>query len=123
MNWTVRKYNKVVESDDEHCEHLKVGDISAKAHAEADSFGHDTWYHMCPECKKQSDEFIANELLDCVDCGQQFARKNGIEWKHYEFSAAQGDEPLCICNDCRAKPRHQARVAEYVRMREEDSDY
>lgn len=46
----------------------------------------------------------------CHDCKKPFFKKDGIEWKWYDFYAAQGDEPLSICNQCRKGETHRHRV-------------
>lgn len=38
-------------------------------------------------------------------------RKDGAEWRWYDFYAPQGDEAPFICFACRALPKHLARVA------------
>lgn len=46
----------------------------------------------------------------CHDCKKPFFKKDGIEWKWYDFYAAEGDEPLFICNQCRKGEVHRHRV-------------
>jgi hypothetical protein len=43
---------------------------------------------------------------------KQFKQKDLTTWKWYDFYAAQGDEPLLLCKECRNGERHKKRVAE-----------
>ena len=115
MNWYVHKViGEVKQSDidralDGHCEHVTVG---MKVHlvGEQDSFGPVTRFLYCVECYNKAKEEEEEELVFCDDCGKEVPKKNTIEWKWYDFYAPQGDEPLTICNDCKAGEKHKKRV-------------
>lgn len=58
----------------------------------------------------------------CYDCKKPTFKKDGFEWKWYDFYAAQGDEPLFICNQCRKGEVHRHRVENDRRNAEEEED-
>lgn len=51
------------------------------------------------------------EDVVCCDCLKTVFVKDTTEWKPYDFYAPQGDEPLCICNECKGAKKHRERVA------------
>jgi hypothetical protein len=119
MNWFTRVSlaTSTVETKQEYadqdsvCEHVE-GDINL-AHAvrrEMDSLGSVGTYVCCKACDEQVDEEAGNEQCVCRDCKQPTKLKDGFNWRWYDFYAPQGDEPVFICNGCRDKPTHQARV-------------
>lgn len=93
------------------CEHV-VADPSllVAVNYENDTFGKEG-YCLCKECNDQAVEEEMNESATCRDCHQSVKKKDGIEWKWYDFHAPQGDIPLFICNSCVPKERHQNRLA------------
>lgn len=50
MNWNTSKANVVVTAEDDHCSHLKVGEVAANRSREMDSFGPVDSYCRCEAC-------------------------------------------------------------------------
>lgn len=98
-------------SEEGGCEHVE-NDINL-AHAlrrEMDSFGPVSSFVYCKACDEAIEEGEGNEERHCHDCKQPVKKKDGVEWRWYDFYAPQGDEPLFVCNGCRDKEPHQNRV-------------
>lgn len=115
MNWYVHGITKrVMKEDDDRCKHLKVGEVAPRYTAECDTFGRETYY-MCEKCYQALQEQLAKEDVTCNDCNGVFPRQDTIEWKWYDFDHRQGDEALCICNNCASLPRHLNRMEECKR--------
>lgn len=76
---------------------------------ENDSFGQEG-YCMCESCWTAAQAAEDEVEYVCEDCKQSVKLKDGRFWKWYDFSAAQGDEPLFICNTCRKGETHVNRV-------------
>jgi hypothetical protein len=97
---------------DSACEHVEA-DVNVAQYVlkENDSFGTVGSHVVCAECKKKAEEEEDNETYVCVDCKETKPQKEGIQWKWYDFYAAQGDTPMFVCDCCRPKEKHQARVA------------
>lgn len=120
MNWFTKEVVEHLSSEakqklldlDGGCGHVQ-GDITLAyvMHSEKDSFGPVSTHVVCKECNAAAEEEEDNEECTCRDCKQTIKKKDGIEWKCYDFYAPQGDEPLFICNVCRPKQPHQSRVA------------
>lgn len=92
------------------CEHVEADpSLLYKISYENDSFGREG-YCMCQACSEHADAEEDEEEVVCYDCEQTFKKKDTIAWKWYDFYAPQGDEPLTICQACRAAEKHQARV-------------
>lgn len=115
MNWfiTPKHIDSVTQRDidaalDGACEHVEVGKPGILV-GEQDSFGPVTRFLECPECRKASREQEDEELERCADCGKDYPRKEVVMWKWYDFYAASGDEPLCVCDGCRVKIKHRLR--------------
>lgn len=92
------------------CEHVEAN--SALLHMvayENDSCGREGMC-LCAPCSAQAQAQKDAELVTCNDCKQEFKTVDTISWKWYDFYAAQGDEPVCVCKECRGKPAHQRRV-------------
>lgn len=119
MNWFTRthishlslaqKQSKIEEHGG--CDHVEAD--ASLAHVvmfENDSFGREG-HVACKVCEDKADEEEGKEAVVCHDCKQDKEKKDTIEWKWYDFYAAQGDEPLIICDCCRGKEVHQNRVA------------
>lgn len=139
MNWFTRevvehlssKEKKTLLEQDSGCDHV-VGniDLAYTMHSEKDSFGPVSTHVVCKECDKAIDEEEGNQECTCRDCKQTVKKKDGIEWKWYDFYAPQGDEPIFVCKACRSQPPHQNRLAkdradyeaEFGRSDEDDSD-
>lgn len=129
MNWFTKEhignssleYKQKMVDQDGGCEHAEVdASVVAYVRYEKDSFGPVSSYACCEECDKKADEEEGNELHTCHDCNQDKPRKDGIEWKWYDFYAPQGDEPLFICNCCQKEPKHLQRVETDRRNYEEE---
>ncbi len=129
MNWFTKDYiantslehkQKMVDQDG-GCEHAEAdASVVAYVRYEKDSFGPVSSYACCAECDKRADEEEDNEIHTCHDCKQDKPQKDGIHWKWYDFYAAQGDEPLFICNCCRKEPKHLKRVEDDRRAHDEE---
>lgn len=111
MNWPVSKFGKKVTEEMEHCTHLKVGEVAYRVDAEYDSFGPLDFFAMCKECAEEQDRLAGEEEVTCDDCKGEFKKKDTIEWRWYDFYAAQGDEPVCLCIACSKAQKHLDRVA------------
>ena len=125
MNWFVSGVtNHKITEDDNYCKHLKIGAVARRYTAECDPWGRETYY-MCESCWEALQEEIRNEEVVCSDCHGTFLRKDVTEWRPWDFSAAEGDTPFIICNNCSSLPPHLNRV-EYDRemcRRECGDDY
>lgn len=99
---------------DAMCDHVQADrSIAVLAYVESDSFGTVGTYVVCRDCFKEKEEAEKQERIrgKCEDCGEAVKMADSIGWKWYDFYAAQGDEPLCICKACVDKSRHQSRVS------------
>lgn len=117
MNWFTKTYcgtfplERKVELLEEHggCDHVE-NDPSLMFCV---SYENDAWgregYCMCQSCTENAEEAEGQEMVTCHDCGQEFQKKDTIEWRWYDFYAPQGDEPLTICEGCRHKETHLER--------------
>ena len=95
------------------CEHVTENGL-AKAVGyfyERDSFGFVSVLICCEECREEIKKAEDATLVCCFDCKKQVLQGQTVAWKWYDFYAAQGDEPYIICNECRVKDTHKARVA------------
>lgn len=120
MNWftksvvagyTPAQKQKLLEQDS-GCEHVEQDiNLAYVLHSEKDSFGPVGTHLVCKACDDQAEEEEGNEERVCCDCKQTVKRKDGGEWRWYDFYAPQGDVPLFICNPCRSLPKHLQRVA------------
>ncbi|AFQ96572.1 hypothetical protein STRATTON_122 [Erwinia phage vB_EamM_Stratton] len=120
MNWHVHGITaKVMKEDHDRCKHLKVGQMATRYTAECDLFGRETYY-VCEPCYVKLQEELKQEEVTCSDCGGNFPRKQTTMWKWYDFDHLQGDEALCICDNCSSLPRHQNRVEQDKRNYEEE---
>lgn len=105
------------------CEHVeKDPSLMTRVSYENDSFGREG-YCMCQVCADAADEHDRLEEHTCSDCKGSFPAKDMVEWKWYDFYAAQGDQPLWICNTCRTKERHIQRVKKDRQEYEEEMSY
>jgi hypothetical protein len=109
-------------------------DAQAQAYAslnEDDSFGPLTRYVVCLDCYTQHIEDHNNQKTCCQDCKQLKLNRDMRQWKWYDFYAAQGDEPMDICNECWTQPKHVNRMAkdkadyraEMASYDDQDDDY
>ena len=94
------------------CDHVSAEDMcKAVGYGyESDSCGLVAAYICCQECCDAARKQEQEELVTCNDCGQRHPRKNVTAWKWYDFYAAQGDEPIEVCNGCWDQPKHQQRL-------------
>ena len=120
MNWFTREVveqlpaasKQELADADTCCTHVEKNiELAYTMHSEKDSFGPVSTHVVCKECDKAIDEEEDNRECTCHDCNQTVKKKDGIEWKWYDFYAAQGDEPLFICNACRVLDKHKQRRA------------
>lgn len=120
MNWNNRrgiahlsteKKQKLAE-EDSCCEHVEVDpSCAAWTSTENDSFGIVGRHVNCQACQEAADKEEEDELVVCHDCSKEVRKGETYEWKWYDFYGPQGDEPLVICDSCRAKPKHQERMS------------
>jgi hypothetical protein len=97
---------------DSGCEHVeKDVSLAFAMRSENDSFGPVSTFVCCQACDLKAEEAEGNEECVCHDCKTTVKKKDGIEWKWYDFHAPQGDEPYFICNTCRYLEKHRSRVA------------
>jgi hypothetical protein len=131
MNWFTRgaivgdaAYKTKLLNEDGGCEHVEKDiNLAAVLRREMDSFGPVSSYVCCQACDTKALEEEDNEECVCRDCGMTVKKKDGIEWRWYDFYAPQGDEALFICNACKVLPKHQNRVARDDQdRRDEDGD-
>jgi len=100
------------------CEHVEADhSLAVKVYTETDSFGPVGWYAVCWSCMEQHDKAEDEREVKCHDCGKYVPKKQTMEWKSWDFYAAQGDEPIVVCNTCRCAEKHKDRVAQ------DDYDY
>lgn len=103
---------KALLEQDAGCEHVEKDlNLATTLRSEVDSMGPVSTYLCCDACDAKAEEAEGNEEVGCDDCKNIVKRKDGIEWKWYDFYAAQGDEPYFICNTCRYLEKHRNRVA------------
>ena len=126
MNWFKHDYPtdpmKVVIMDSacEHCESdISQAFVIAK---EMDSFGPVASHVMCKACFAIAQEEEAKEEVFCADCKTTVLKSEALEWRWYDFYAAQGDEPRIICKTCWSLPKHQHRIERdrYQAQREDE---
>lgn len=125
MNWFTEEFDKnrisymAARPECDFCEHTEHDHSKIfVVTKEKDSFGDVGWYAQCEACYKSSQEDKEAEEVICHDCGKIVTRKEVREWKWYDFYAAQGDEPLLICEDCWNRPQHAERRKRDRRDRE-----
>jgi hypothetical protein len=119
MNWFTKRII-VSQSDEEKqkqlhhdggCEHVEADISLAYAnHREMDSFGTVGSWVCCKDCHEKAANAEGEETEVCRDCKTPTKRKEGFFWRWYDFYAAQGDEPVFVCNGCKDKPAHVERV-------------
>lgn len=105
-------YSSVIEGAD-LCEHAteKGLDQAVGYFYESDSFGYVAVFICCETCREASQQQEDAELVCCADCKKEVPQGQTIAWKWYDFYAAQGDEPIIVCKECRVADTHRARVA------------
>ena len=111
MNWFTNRNFGVVTDEMDHCEHLKVGEKYHRMSQENDSFGIVGQWAGCEACCAAADAVEAEEQVGCTYCKVLKPRSETRLWRWYDFYAAQGDIPLCVCKECWDKPSHQRRMA------------
>jgi hypothetical protein len=128
MNWFTRglimgspEYRQKLLNEDGGCEHAEADiNLAQVLRREMDSFGPVSSYVCCQACDTKALEEEDNEERGCRDCKMVVKKKDGIEWKWYDFYAPQGDEAIFICNACKVLPTHLNRVANDDRNRQEE---
>lgn len=108
----------------EHCEHI----LGAKAQAyacfcEDDSFGPLVRYFVCQPCHDKAIEEHHQQKTCCNDCKQMVLNSKMRQWRWYDFYAAQGDEPLDICDDCWTGEKHQKRMKQDKLDAQDEEEY
>lgn len=119
MNWFTRgiivgdvEHKQKLAAQDGACEHVEADiNLATIIRREMDSFGPVSSFVCCKACDEKATEEEDNEDCHCADCKLTVKKKDGFEWRWYDFYAAQGDTPLFICNKCKELDRHKARVA------------
>ena len=118
MNWFTKSFvdhvslskKQALVQENDCCEHVENDNSQlAVVSYENDSFYREG-YGMCQACFDKAEEQEGEELHTCNDCKSEVPLKKGVMWKWYDFYAAQGDEPLFVCDCCRPLATHQARV-------------
>jgi len=102
----------------ERCEHVHAGEAVVAVHTETDTFGPVNWMAVCQACHDESQNSIA--LDPCHDCGEKIPEKDMRQWKWFDFYAPQGDEPLYVCIVCWDMKKHQDRMNQDDRDRDEE---
>lgn len=117
MNWFTKENvsglsleKKQALSIDNPCEHVEK-DISLLTWVvkENDSFGSEAT-GLCKACFDEMKEAEQNEQVCCQDCKGTVLKKDSIEWRWYDFYAAQGDTPIVVCTVCQKEDKHALRV-------------
>lgn len=104
------------------CEHVeKDNSLAYIMISEMDSFGGGESWIPCRTCYENDKEKEGEEMSGCQQCKQAKKKKEIREWRWYDFYAAQGDEPMRICEDCWGKPEHQRRMEQDRRENYEES--
>lgn len=111
MNWFTGKALGTVTAEMDHCEHLTEGAKYYRMTQENDSFGIVGQYATCEACTQAMEKAAAEEVVVCGDCKQPKPRSQTRQWRWYDFYAAQGDVPYCVCHECWKSPGHQRRMA------------
>jgi hypothetical protein len=119
MNWFTQSIivgssgaaKKELAEQDSACEHVEKDiDLAYGNHRENDSFGTVGSYVCCKACHEKIMTEKGEEKCSCSDCKQVVKRSEGFRWRWYDFYAPQGDVALFICDACKDKPTHVARV-------------
>ncbi len=128
MNWFTRtgissfteEKKKQLASEDSCCGHVEADpNLAVVIRREMDSMGPVSSHCACAACETLMQQEEDNEQCTCRDCLGTFPRSQVVMWRWYDFYAAQGDEPICVCDSCRKLPKHQERV----RKDREDYEY
>jgi len=129
MNWFTASFvtgatpekKAVLAAENDCCDHVSENPLVMFAvWRENDSFGSEG-YCLCEDCYEAQQNQIEEEVHTCNDCNGDFTlASGGILWKWYDFYAAQGDEELPVCGECRKKNAHLTRLARDRRDREQD---
>lgn len=106
-----KTFTYLEESD--YCDHCSATDLSKAVgyFYENDSCGPVFRHIVCEECRAVCQKAEDEQPVMCHDCKLTVLVKDTINWRWYDFYAAQGDEPLVICKDCQGKETHIKRVA------------
>lgn len=86
---------------------------------ENDSFGREG-YCSCKDCHDAAKQEESNKTVWCHDGKHSVLKSDSIEWRWYDFYAAQGDEPLVLCRECAKGEVHRARVRQDQREYQEE---
>lgn len=118
MNWFTKSFvanvslskKQALAQENDCCEHVEKDNSQlAVVSYENDSFGREG-YGKCQACFDKAEEQADEQLHTCNDCKSEVPLNKGVMWRWYDFYAAQGDEPLFVCDCCRPLDKHQARV-------------
>lgn len=92
------------------CEHvIKDNGLAHTAFFENDPWGREG-YVACKACSERAASEEDSKTVVCVDCKTPHRKGDGVAWKWYDFYAAQGDQPLHVCNACTTLPKHIERL-------------
>lgn len=122
MNWITRKsFNKETDMEDRVCEHLAANpDLPGTTFIENDSFGYVGTSAKCKACAEEVIEQERQGTVCCNDCSKMFPRGDVIRWTPYDYYPAQGDEAIFVCIDCSRAEKHQFRIEQDERFRQEE---
>ena len=116
MNWQSEKHGPdalrwaLADDRSDLCEHVEVNRTQAYAVlCEDDCSGLVVRYVVCVSCYAAHEQEEGSRIRRCCDCHKDVQQKEGGEWRWYDFYAAQGDEPMFLCDVCRRLPRHLER--------------
>lgn len=115
MNWFTREIiigtdegkKKKAAKLDSLCEHVEAD--PSKLHcivSECDPWGCEST-GICEACDQ---EHMANTMHRCAYCGESFSELECHPWAPFDFSAAQGDEVIWVCENCLTCKAHMDRV-------------
>lgn len=129
MNWFTMSFvsykstdkKAALAAENDCCEHVEVdSSVMFAVSRENDSFGSEG-YCMCESCYQAQQKQVEQETHVCRDCKQEFTLESGgVLWKWYDFYAAQGDEEIPICGECRKKEKHINRIRRDIEDRYEE---
>lgn len=98
--------------ESDFCPHIEeLPEMAVAVLCEDDSSGPVCRRVVCKECLDVAEADRLAERVQCYDCKEQKSRAQVYQWKPWDFSWVQGDEPLEICEECWTAPRHERRLA------------
>lgn len=122
MSHNTKCYTTATDDRYDFCDHVKLGD-KCWLLAEVDSFGPVGGVYCCQDCKDKIEAEEQEEEAYCFDCNKYHKKKNGSEWRWYDFDPKQGDESMFICDNCWDLEKHQNRMAKDQKEYENERAY